>query len=118
MQPPAGVDMNLIREALARRAGGGAPMAGGGTPPAVQQQTAPGGSLPTGGPNVPQGTAPQPLPTPNPTQGPNTTPRQMPASSANPQQQVAKLTGQAMGFPDPETRDMAKTLLAKLVQFL
>lgn len=112
--PPAGIDMSLIREALARRAQGG--LAGGGVPPAVAQQAQPAGATPTGGPNVP-GAPPAAAPTPTQAQIPGQT-RQLPASSATPPQQAAKAAGAATGFPDLETRDMAKTLLAKLVQFL
>lgn len=111
--PPQGVDMNLIREALMRRMGGGG---GAPVPPAIQQVAQPGAALPTGGPNVP---SPQPAPMPSPNLGQSpvqTSPS--PAGQASPTQVAAKAAGQAQGFPDPETRDMAKALLGKLVQFL
>lgn len=118
MQPPAHIDMDVIRQALARRmgGGGGVPQAGGAPVPAIAQQSQPGQPLPTGGPNVPQAPVPMP-PNANPTQLPSQG-HQLPASSATPAQSAAKLAGQAQGFPDPETRDMAKSLLGKLVQFL
>ncbi len=109
MQPPSHIDMSVIREALARRAGGApVPMAG--------QVTQPGGVTPTGGPNV---TAPQPAPMP--TANPNQLPVQghsMPASSATPPQQAAGVAQLAQGMPDEETKKIAKSLLGKLVQFL
>lgn len=114
MQPPAGIDVSLIREALARRAAGG--LGGGTTLPVVQQVSVPGGALPTGGPNV---SVPQPAPQP-PAQ-PNQLPaqnRQMPASSATPAQSAANVAQLAQGMPDDETRKIAKALLGKLVQFL
>lgn len=113
--PPSNIDISAIREALQRRMGGGVP-AGGTTTPAIGQVSQPGGALPTGGPNV---TSPQPptMPNANPTQLPSQG-GQLPASSATPPQAAAKSVGIATGFPDPETRDMAKALLSKLIQFL
>lgn len=115
MQPPAGINIDLIRQALMRRIGGGVP-AGGNTTPAIGQMSQPGGAIPTGGPNVTTPTPPSPLnvnPALLPSQG-----GQLPASSATPPQAAARSVGVATGFPDPETRNMAKALLGKLVQFL
>jgi len=98
-----------------RRVGGGVP-AGGGSLPAIQQQTLPSGSLATGGPNVPSPTG-GPLPSARPNQLPSQS-RFAPASSATPAQSVAGVAQTAQGFPDEETRKIAKTLLTKLVQFL
>lgn len=110
---PPNVDMNLIREALMRRMGGGqqgSPM------PMAAQVSQPSAALPTGGPNV---AAPQP-PTQSPV-NPSQVPmqnRQAPAGSASPIQKVAGAAQGAAGLPDPETRTIAKALLGKLVQFL
>lgn len=98
--PPnsAQVDMSAIREAIARRQGGGAT-------PALNQVSAPGASLPTGGPNTPTS------PTPPPAQSPSGS---VAPSSAPPQ--GAKLK-QVDNFDD-ETRSLAKTLISKLMNVL
>ena len=109
--PPAGVNMDLIREALARRMQGA-----GGVAPAVQQTSQPNASLPTGGPNVPSG-APAPMPNAQPNQLP-VQGSPAPAASATPMQKVAGVAQTAQGMPDEDTRKIAKALLGKLVQFL
>ncbi len=95
--PPANIDMDAIREAIARRQKGGAA-------PALGQVTSPGGPLPTGGPNTPtvpvaqppaQVGAPAPAPTPAPKAG---------------MKQVTNF--------DDETRGLAKTLISKLMNVL
>ncbi|HJZ04493.1 MAG TPA: hypothetical protein VJ327_01360 [Patescibacteria group bacterium] len=94
--PPAQIDMTAIREAIARRQGGGAS-------PALSQVTAPGASLPTGGPNTP--TNPPPA-TATPS---GTTPSPMPSAKPNLKQ---------VGNFDDETRSLAKTLISKLMNVL
>ena len=102
MQPPnAQIDMAAIREALARRQGGG------GTP-ALDQMAGPGGSLPGGGPNVPI-----PTPVPSPPTG-SLPPAQAPLGAvAN---QPSKLK-QVANFDD-ETKSLAKQLITKLMSTL
>jgi hypothetical protein len=90
------VDMQLINEAIARRAQGlGMPMG--------DQMSLPNESLPTGGPNTP---AVPPSQT-------------MPQGGANlPQRQVAMKAGQTAQSPmfDQDTRETAKILIAKLLK--
>ena len=102
---PQGVDMNLIREALARRQNGG------GTP-ALQQLTQPQASLPTGGANVPQ---PQQPPAPQPTQQNVTSGQQ--GSPVSPEGNVVGKLKQGAQFDD-ETKIVAKQLLSKLIGVL
>lgn len=104
MNPPQGVDMQLIREAIARRAQGGAPAAGG-VAPAASQVTAPTGPLPTGGANTPTTPAPQPPP--------------LPAPQAAQVGKTVKVAQAATGPNfDDGTKQIAKTLVAKLIQYL
>lgn len=56
MQPPNGIDMQSIQEAIMRRSQGG-----GGTPP-TQQMSVPQGQLPTGGAAMPQPGMAPPIP--------------------------------------------------------
>ncbi len=105
MQPPNGISMQLIQEAINRRAQGG-----GGTPPTAQMSV-PQGQLPTGG---------APMPTPN--QAPatpqnvqqNVTPQSSPVS---PEGQVVGKLKQGASFDD-ETKAVAKQLLSKLIGVL
>lgn len=99
------IDMNAVREALMRRAAGG-----GGAPVATQ----------VANPN-----GPTPLPNPPTIQGrppvssiPNTG-RQAPAGQANPAQQMAKAASVAQGPAfDPETREISKALIQKLLKVM
>ncbi|MEM3077626.1 MAG: hypothetical protein QXW38_08435 [Candidatus Nitrosotenuis sp.] len=105
---PQGIDIDLIREALQRRAAAGVPRPNAGLP-ALGQVSAPGQPLPTGGPNTPTTTPPQ-----VPTLG---------APTVNvPPRQTAGLrgVGQAATSPafDEETRGIAKALVRKLLQYI
>lgn len=100
-----GVNMDLIREAITRRAQGG-----GGTP-AVQQVTQPQAPLPTGGANVPTQT---PQPAPQATQ--NVTPGQQ-GAPVSPEGNVVGKLKQGAQFDD-ETKGVAKQLLSKLISVL
>ena len=102
------IDMTAIREALARRGMGGAP-AGGGTTPMSGQVSAPAGSTPTGGPNVPTPPAPT---SPAPAGAPNVAPR----AAAAPMAKAAQ-AAQGPNFDD-ETKLIAKTLVTKLIKYL
>lgn len=104
MQPPNGIDMQSIREAILRRSQGG-----GGTP-AVQQMSAPQGQLPSGGVNTPMPTAP---PVPQNVQQ-NVTPQSSPVS---PEGAVVGKLKQGASFDD-ETKVVAKQLLSKLISVL
>ena len=104
------IDMTAIREALARRGMGGAP-AGGGTTPMSGQLSAPAGSTPTGGPNVPTPPAPT-SPTPPPAGGSNVAPR----TAAAPMAKAAQ-AAQGPNF-DGETKMIAKALVTKLIKYL
>lgn len=104
------VDMNLIREALARRAGGGSPV-GGSTIPAAMQISAPSGAGPTGQPSTP---TPQPPQTPQaPTPSPVDIATRQAAGGAAGAAQVA----QGPNFDD-ETKKISKALVTKLIQYL
>lgn len=98
------VDMSLIREAMARRLGGGA--AG----PAMDQQTIPMGSTPGGMPNTP--TTPPGAPAANIEGSSQLPPRQMVNSALK--------AGQQANSPqfDDETRLTAKALVAKLLKVI
>jgi len=105
MPIPANIDMDLIREAMARRAGGGM-SAGGAGMPVLGQATLPQGQTPMGGPNVPIK-----RPAPATPQGPKTLPpRQQPVNQAMQAGQLA----QGPGF-DEETKRLASILIKKLV---
>lgn len=91
--PPQNIDMSAIREAMARRAGGG-------SMPAAAQMSAPAGPMPTGGMPTPTPGTRAPMP-----QGQNLTPRQ-----GQPQAPMAGV--------DNETRQMSKALVKKLLQYL
>lgn len=107
--PP--VSMAAIQAALAARmgAGNGIPM------PVGAQMSQPSAPLPTGGPNTPgPGVPAMPVPGTPPTQ--NAAPRM---GGANPTQQTAAAAQQAQSpLLDPETRDIAKTLVQKLIRHL
>lgn len=94
-----GVDMSAIREALARRQNG--QLGGGGVP--MQAQMSQDGGLP-----------PQPAPLPTPTG--SELPQQV--QQGSPVQQGALQAGQKAQGPsfDPETRDLAKSLIQKLLK--
>ncbi len=100
---PQGIDMNLIREAIARRSQGGAPA------PPVQQMSQPQGQLPTGG-----------APTPQPNQAPPVQPSQQNVTPGNqgapvsPEGAVVGKLKQGASFDD-ETRQIAKSLISKLI---
>lgn len=109
--PPAGVDMSLIREALARRMQGQAV-------PLAAQQTQPSGATPTGGPNNmggPQAQMP-PMPTPQP-HSVGASPGA--GAGQDPRNQMLKAAGQANSpqFDDP-TRVLGKALIGHLLKVL
>lgn len=97
----ADLNMDAIREAMARREAGG-------SVPATSQMTAPGAVLPTGGPNVP--IPPTQLP-PNPPQAPVA-----PQGAVSNPQAKPKLS-QAANFDD-ETKGLVKQLITKLMSTL
>lgn len=104
------IDMQLIREAMMRRA------AGGGVP--VQaQMTPPTGTTPMGGPNTPSA-QPMPVPMPGAPSSTNLTPR----SSGQPNIPSAAGAAQAAGKPKPqfddETKMAGKVLMKKLLDVL
>lgn len=98
MNPPQGIDMEVIREAMARRAQGNAV-------PAVDQTT----------PQSPVQGAPQP-----PQVRPGEVPvqnRQAPQANATPAQQTMKAAGVAQGPQfDEETRTLSKALIQRLLK--
>lgn len=108
MAIPANIDMDLINEALQRRAIEGTP-AGGVGEPAIGQRTIPQGITPGGGPNTPS------IPTPS---GPASN---IPQANLPPRQVNKALKSgqeaQSPQFPD-ETRQAAKVLVAKLLKIL
>lgn len=107
MNPPQGIDMSAIQEAIARRAQGG-----GGTP-AVQQMSAPQAPLPSGGANIPVPTqAPQ---VPQGVQQ-NVTPSGQ-GSPVSPEGAVVGKLKQGASFDD-ETKAVAKQLVSKLIGVL
>lgn len=99
--------MSAIREAIARRAQSGA-----GTPPTAQMTT-PQASLPTQGANVPQ---PNQAPTVPQSVQQNVTPGNQ-GAPVSPEGAVVGKLKQGANF-DPETRDIAKSLVAKLIAAL
>ncbi len=110
MNPPANIDMNLIREAMLRRQQG--QLGGGAGAPAAGQLTQPGGVLPGGGVNVP-GTPPPPMP---PVGG-----------GGMPQAAPGAAPGQPGGKPrtnpdlanfDEDTKLSAKALMQQLLKYL
>lgn len=109
MQP--NVDMSLIREALQRRSSGG--LGGGTSLPAVSQLTA-GGASPLGAPQTQQPPTPQQR-TPSLGQ----LPVQVEQSSGASQNQAVQAGQQAQGPSfDPETRELAKSLVQRLLKGL
>ncbi len=113
--PPAGVNMDLIREALARR------MQGGGGTPMAAQQTQPSGLTPMGGPNNMGGAQPQmPPPAPRALDVQGGAPPASPTGAGNPAGNSAlKAAGQANSpsFDDP-TRVLGKALIGHLLKVL
>lgn len=108
MQPS--IDMSLIREAMARRNSGG--LGGGTSMPATSQLSAAAPS-PTGAPATQQPPTPQ-----QPTPGMAQVPTQVGPSVA-PQNEALRSGQQAQGPQfDPETRDLAKSLVQRLLKGL
>lgn len=109
MQP--NVDMSLIREALARRQQGG--LGGGTSMPAASQLTS-GGASPMGAPQTQQPPGAQQR-TPNLGQ----LPVQVEQTGGAPQNQALQ-AGQKAQSPsfDPETRELAKSLVQRLLKGL
>ena len=107
LQGPAGIDMSLIHEALARRAQGGA-LSGGNVTPAGGQVSAPGAAIPTGGPNTPTTPPPQAPSTPQPN------------AQVGRQVGTAVKSAQAVNGPnfDDETRRISKALISNLIKYL
>ena len=102
MQPPQGISMEIIQEAIARRAQGGS------TPP-VQQMSQPQGQLPTGGSPMPQ---PQQAPQVPQTQQ-NVTAGNAGAPVSSEGAAVAKAkSGMQL---DPDGKNIAKQLINKLM---
>ena len=102
MQPPQGISMEIIQEAIARRAQGGS------TPP-VQQMSQPQGQLPTGGQPMPQPNQPPPV-------QPTAT-NVLPGSPVSKEGNVVGQLKQGATFDD-ETKKAAKALVAKLIGVL
>lgn len=104
--PPA-INMDAIREALARRAGGGASI------PAASQISGAMGRLPTGGPSMPIQQPPAAIS--QPAQG--TMPQQVKASGGGATNQALQ-AGQVSQGPqfDEETRTLAKSLVQRLIK--
>jgi hypothetical protein len=105
----ADIDIQAIRDAIARRQGGGAS-------PVISQMSGPGAQLPTGGSNVPV-PSPQPAP-PTPS---------LPTGSLPPAQAPQGAQGATAGQPsklkqvgnfDDETKALAKQLITKLMATL
>ena len=96
----AGIDMNAIKEAIARRQGGG-------STPALSTQGAPAGATPTGGPSTPTVQAPV---VPTPTSG-----GLPPAPTAQPTPQGTKPAPKQPNNFDDETKTLAKALITKLL---
>lgn len=111
MPPVPPVNMANIQAALAARMGmgNGIPM------PLGAQMTQPSAPLPTGGPNTPGPGMPQmPIPGTPPVQ--NAAP---PTGGASPTQQTAAAAQNAQSpLLDPETHEIAKALVQKLMKHL
>lgn len=111
MQPqgqPAAINMQPIMEALARRQ-----MGGGGTP-ISQQASMPNRALPTGGSSVPL----QGQPNPNASAAGMPVQVQQGAAGGQQTQNGAMQAGQTAQGPqfDSETRDLAKSLVQRLIK--
>jgi len=101
--PQANIDMDLIREAIARRAQGG-------STPATEQMTTPGGTIPGGGANTPT-TSPA---IPNMQGG-----AQMPSVNPAEVSPALKATKEAdTPMYDQETRDLTKALMTRLLKYI
>lgn len=106
MQP--NIDMSVIREALQRRSMGGL---GGGNPMPATGQLTSGALSPIGSPQTQQPATPQ-----QPTPGMSQVPTQVQQTST-PQNGALKAGQQAQGPQfDPETRDLAKSLVQRLLK--
>lgn len=103
---PTGIDMSAIQEALKRRMQGG--LGGGGTP-AIDQQSAPMGPTPTGGPNTPQEQPPAPG-------GPPAGGGGLPVPAAQDAAKTASVATSA-NF-DGDTRVSAVNLIKSLLKYL
>lgn len=101
MNPPAGVDMSLIQEALARRQG-----AQGGTGMPMQQQLTPGAPIQQAPPVAPTGPLPQQQ-QPQQAQAPQQAQGQPQGGQRSPQQQPQF---------DDETKSVAKALVTRLLK--
>lgn len=105
--------MAAIRSALQRRQDGG-------TPPAVAQQMPATGATPTGGPNVPQAGIPQPVPQ---GQAPQQNVSPDAAAAKSPEQEESNKSVKALvnllgaAQVDPETKELSKQLVTKLLQY-
>ena len=111
MQPQANLDMSIIREALARRQAGG--LGGGSSIPAGGQTTS-GMPSPMGAPATQQPGSLQPG-TPNLAQ----LPTQVRQTGGQPGNEQLRAGQQAQGPSfDPETRDLAKSLVQRLLKGL
>jgi len=97
------IDMTLINEALARRAGENSPVGGVGVPVA-NQMSSPGGIIPSGRPNTPN----TETPTPPPGQG-------APLASIN---SAMKKTQAISSQVDDETKMLSKALVKKLLDVI
>lgn len=110
MQPPQGISMQPILQALALRQAGH--LGGGGTPMA-QQASTPTHSLPGGGSTSPVQANPQ---TPNSPAGSMPSQVQQGAGQ-NPTNQALQAGQQSQGpMFDQETRDLAKSLVQRLLK--
>jgi hypothetical protein len=99
------IDLQAVREALQRRA------AGGGGAPVATQVSNPNGPTPLANPPTIPG-APPVSSLPN-------TGKSAPAGGANPAQQMAKAASVAQGPAfDPETREISKALIQKLLKVM
>lgn len=103
------VDMSVIREALQRRQQGGL---GGGTSLPAAGQVSEGGTSALNAPQTPQSQPAAPA-TPNI----NQLPKQVPQGAGNNQQLRTGQQAQNPNF-DPETRDLAKSLVQRLLKGL
>jgi hypothetical protein len=99
----ADIDVQAIREAIARRQGGGS------ATPVVNQMSAPAGALPSGAPNTPTPAPPPVQLPPNVPQAP-VAPQGAVSGKKPPLSQVANF--------DDETKGLVKGLISKLMSTL
>lgn len=103
------IDINNIRQALMSRLGGGSPG------PVLGQMSQPAGAMPNGGLPVPGMPAPA-MPSPAMPAPGNMGPR---PGGASPAQSMAKAATQAQSpLMEPDTREIAKVLIQKLMKHL